>query len=148
MLADDTTPSREHDYLYVAAGMSGLRVYDITMPDAIAEMGALGLGGSARDVDVTSQMNPPGTDDYALVANDLAGVQVIDVTDPLNPTLRGAAPAAGATRVFVDVQQLDRFIDEQGNELKENSHPGIQVLSRAEIVSILSTDIGGCAAGP
>jgi hypothetical protein len=99
-------------------------------------------------VDVTSQMNPPGTDDYALVANDLAGVQVIDVTDPLNPTLRGAVPAGGATRVLVDVQQLDRFIDEQGNQLKENSHPGVQVLNRAEIVTILSTDLGGCATGP
>jgi hypothetical protein len=148
VLADDTTPSREHDYLYVAAGMSGLRVYDITIPDTIAQIAALGLGGHAMDVDVTSQMNPPGTDDYALVANDLAGVQVIDVTDPLNPTLRGTVPAGGATRVLVDVQQLDRFIDEQGNQLKENSHPGVQVLNREEIVSILSTDLGGCATGP
>lgn len=137
-----STPSREHDYLHVVAGAAGLRVYDITDPDQIVEVASLtGLGGNARDVDVASEMTPPGTDDYALVANDQVGLQVIDVTDPLNPTWVRNVPAMGARRVLVEVQQLDRFINEQGNELKENSHPGVSVLTRADIVRILSAAI-------
>ncbi len=142
--AAGSTPSREHDYLYVVAGTNGLRVYDITEPDNVVQVAAISdLGGSANDVDVASQMAPPGVDDYALVANSVVGLQVIDVTDPVQPTLLTTVGASGATRVFVDVQQLDRFIDEQGNELKENSHPGAGTMSRADIVRILSADIGG-----
>ena len=53
----------------------------------------------------------------------------------------GTDAAAGASRVMVEVQQMDRFIDEQGDQLKENSHPGIKLMSRHDIVRILSTDI-------
>ncbi|MFQ5491272.1 MAG: hypothetical protein ACE5GE_11165, partial [Phycisphaerae bacterium] len=138
------TPSREHDYLYAVAGAAGLRVYDITSPDAIVQVAALtDLGGDAVDIDVASQMAPPGVDDYALVANAELGLQVIDVTDPLNPNLLTTVGPGGATRVLVDVQQMDRFIDEQGNQLKENSHPGAGTLSRSDIVRILSADLGG-----
>lgn len=140
--ADDTTPSREHDYLYVAAGASGLHIYDITNPDAIQEVAALtDLGGSALDVDVASEMAPPGVDDYALVASGQAGLQLIDVTDPGNPQWLTTLDAAGAARVLVDVQPMDRFVDEQGKQLKENSHPGVGVLTREDIVRILSVDI-------
>ncbi|MFQ5495941.1 MAG: hypothetical protein ACE5EX_11235, partial [Phycisphaerae bacterium] len=138
------TPSREHDYLYAVAGAAGLRVYDITDPDAIVQVAALtDLGGDAVDIDVASQMAPPGVNDYALVANAALGLQVIDVTDPLNPGLLATVGPGGASRVLIDVQQLDRFVDEQGNQLKENSHPGAGTLSRADIVRILSADLGG-----
>jgi len=142
--ASGATPSREHDYLYVVAGANGLSVYDITEPDNVVQVAVLSdLGGNANDIDVASQMTPPGVDDYALVANSVAGLQVIDVTNPVQPTLLTTVGTSGATRVFVEVQQLDRFIDEQGNELKENSHPGAGTMSRADIVRILSADIGG-----
>jgi hypothetical protein len=141
VVADETTPSREHDYLYVAAGVNGLRIFDITAPDAIVPVAAVSLGGMAYDVDVASQMTPPGVDDYALVANGSFGLQVVDVTDPMNPSLLTTASASGADRILVDVQQLDRFLDEQGNELKENSHPGVEPMTREEIVRILAADI-------
>jgi len=138
VVAAGTTPSREHDYLYVAAGSAGLRVYDITVPDVITEVGSLAtLGGAALDVDVYSHMTPPGVDDYALIANDGVGLQVVSVSDPTAPTLLGPVAAPGARRVFVDVQQLDRYVDEQGVPLKENSHPGARAYSHAEIVRIL-----------
>jgi hypothetical protein len=140
--ADDLVPSREHDYLYVAAGDAGLHVFDITDPDEISEVASLAdLGGPAMHVDVASAMTPPGTDDYALVANGVLGVQMIDVTDPLNPELLATADATGAGRVFFEVQQMDRFIDEQGQLLKENSHPGIYPFTRADIVRLLTADI-------
>ncbi len=142
LVTDGVTPSREHDYLYVAAGASGLHVFDITQPDDIVEVAALtDLGGRALDVDVASQMNPPGVDDYALIANSDAGLQVVDVTDPRHPALVATVGSAGVSRVVVEVQQMDRFIDEQGHLLKENSHPGARALSREDIVRILSADI-------
>ncbi len=140
--ADDTTPSREHDYLYVAAGSAGLHVLDITAPDAITEVASLTSLGAASDVDVASDMTPPGVDDYAIVSAGNSGVRIVDVSNPREPVLVGTLTASGASRVFVDVQQLDRFLDEQGNPLKENSHPGAGTLGHGDIVRILSADIG------
>jgi hypothetical protein len=82
-------------------------------------------------------------DDYALVANGELGTQLVDVTDPRNPVFVKTVDPIAASRVFVEVQQMDRFIDEQGNPLKENSHPGVGTMSRADIVRILKADIGG-----
>ena len=115
------------------------RVFDITLPDAITQVGSLAAsqGGSALDVDVYSHMDPPGVDDYALIANSGGGLQVVSVSDPRAPALMGTVTAPGALRVFVDVQQLDRYVDEQGVLLKENSHPGARAYSRAEIARIL-----------
>ena len=142
---DSTTPSFEHDYLYVAAGESGLHVLDITDPDIVFEVSAVtDLGGSVVSVDVASQMSPPGVEDYAMIANETSGLQVVDVTDPTNPVLVDALSAPGASDVFVEVQQMDRFLDEEGNELKENSHPFIKHFRRSHIVRILSTPIDDC----
>ncbi len=143
--ADDTTPSREHDYLYVAGGASGLYVFDITRPDAIDEVTAVNdLGGKVVDVDVASQLAPPGVDDYAVLANETLGMQLVDVTDPLAPLPLVTRAATGAKRAFVEVQQMDRFLDEEGNVLKENSHPFTRYFTRDEIVRILSVSIEGC----
>jgi hypothetical protein len=142
-------PSREFDYLYIAAGAAGLHVYDMTDPDSVYGVAAMtNLGGSVADVDVASQLAPPGVDDYAVVANETLGLQVVDVTDPLDPVMLGTVPdSPGATRVLIEVQQMDRFIDEQGNPLKENSHPFTGVFTRADIVRILSASID-CETAP
>jgi len=137
VLATGGTPSAEHDYLYVAAGDDGLAVFDISNPDSVLSLGTTALGGTALDVDVSSQMNPPGVDDYAMVANLSLGVQVVVVSDPTAPTLLNAT-GGGTSRVIVEVQQLDRFIDEQGTELKENSHPGAAAMGHADLVRMLS----------
>ncbi|MHC5112183.1 MAG: hypothetical protein ACYTHJ_20170 [Planctomycetota bacterium] len=140
--ADDQRPSREHDYLYVAAGSAGMHVLDMTDPDAIKAVASMAdLGGAAIDVDVVSQLAPPGVDDYAIIANNQLGLQVVDVTEPWNPLLVLTAGGTAGSRVLVEVQALDRFMDEQGRLLKENSHPGAGSLSRADIVSILSAPV-------
>jgi hypothetical protein len=145
--ATDTEPSREHDYLYVAAGPAGLHVFDVTEPDHVVTVAALSdLGGVVSDVDVVSQLAPPGTDDYAVLANEKLGLQLVDVNDPRDPVaIELALLSPGADRVLVEVQALDRFIDEQGNQLKENSHPFTEVFSRDDIVRLLSVaiDCGG-----
>ncbi|MHC4993143.1 MAG: GC-type dockerin domain-anchored protein, partial [Planctomycetota bacterium] len=141
--AKDGEPSREHDYLYVAAGAAGLHVYDITDPDAVEQVASVtDLGGVVADVDVSSQLAPPGVDDYAVLANETLGLQVVDVNDPHRPrTLRTVAGPVGASRVHVEVQQMDRFLDEHGHPLKENSHPFTGIFSREDIVRILSSSI-------
>ena len=139
---DGVVPSREHDYLYVAAGALGLHVFDISRPDAIEEVGTLSdLGGRVVAIDVVSQMSPPGTNDHAYLANEEYGLQLVDVADPRSPRLVATVDGPGISRVFVEVQQLDRFIDEQGNPLKENSHPGAGTISREDIVRILGADL-------
>jgi len=144
LAATDTEPSREHDYLYVAGGENGVFVFDVTRPDAIEQVANVtSLGGFAADIDVASQLAPPGVDDYAAVANADIGLQLIDVNDPRNPVVVGDVPDSNpCDRVFVEVQQLDRFIDEQGTQLKDNSHPFTGVFTREDIVRILKTDIG------
>lgn len=146
---DETTPSLEHDYLYVAAGTSGLYIMDITEPDNIFQTAALNnLGGVVNAVDVSSQMAPPGVNDFALLANSITGLQVVDVTMPTKPVFRGAMSALGASDVFVEVQQLDRFLNEDGVQLKENSHPFVRNFNRDDVVRILSTPIDDCCCGP
>jgi hypothetical protein len=144
-------PSREHDYLYVAAGGAGLHVFDITDPDRIEPVSQVtDLGGTVADVDVVSQLAPPGVDDYAILANEQLGLQVVLVNDPHDPLVIGTVPDSdGASRLLVEVQPMDRFLDEQGHPLKENSHPFTGVLSREDIVRILSASIDcetGCDA--
>lgn len=141
--ADGDVPSLEHDYLYVAAGAAGLHVLDMTAPDAIVAVAVVAApGGFATDVDVASRLAPPGTDDYAVIADAQRGLVVVDVTNPRAPIDLGAVPgAAPATRVFVEVQQLDRFLDEQGTPLKENSHPFTGTFDHATIVRLLRASI-------
>ena len=142
VVATDTEPSREHDYLYVAAGNDGIVIYDIANPDNVYEVSSVILGGIAVDLEIVSQLAPPGVDDYVVVANETLGLQMLDVSDPLNPIAIGTVPDKnGITRVFVEMQQMDRFLSEQGDTLKENSHPFTGTLSRQDIVRILSTSI-------
>jgi hypothetical protein len=141
VVATETEPSREHDYLYVAAD-SSLDIYDITDPDGIYLVSNVDLGGLLSDVEVVSQLAPPGVDDYAIVGNIMYGLQMVDVTDPLAPVAIGTIPVDGGVYdVLVEVQQMDRFLGEHGETLKENSHPFTGTLTREDIVRILSAPI-------
>lgn len=140
-LTQNDTPSREHDYLYAVAG-DQLHVFDITEPNNIEKVSQLDLEqGSAKDIDVFSQPAPPGVDDYAYIASEGNGLTLVAVDDPTAPQLMQSYAADGAFKVHVDVQELDRFLDEQGNELKENSHPGARPFNRDEIVKMLKADL-------
>ena len=141
--ATSVDESREHDYLYVVAEGNGLHVFDMTLPDNIVQVAALpNLGTSPTDVVITSEPGPPGVDDIAYVADFQDGIHVLDVNDPTQPVYLGTSPSAiNPTRILVEGQQLDRYLDEQGNTLKENSHPFITTFDRAAIVRILRATI-------
>ena len=74
------------DYTYLADGAAGLKIYDVSDPDAPALVGSYDTPGEARDVAIAG--------DYAYVADGSAGVQVIDVVDPAMPRLVGSCPTA------------------------------------------------------
>ena len=66
-------------YEYVAAGLAGLKIYDVSDPANPALVGACDTPGNAQSVKVQ--------DGYAYVADGAAGMQVIDISDPTNPTI-------------------------------------------------------------
>jgi peptidoglycan/xylan/chitin deacetylase (PgdA/CDA1 family) len=66
-------------YEYVADGLSGLKIYDVSNPSAPTKVGACDTPGTAQGVSVQG--------DYAYVADGSAGMQVVDVTDPAHPTI-------------------------------------------------------------
>ena len=72
----------EGNYAYVAAGYAGLRVIDLTQPNAPREVGAFLTLSYTTGVAVQGH--------YAYIAAnqqspEARGVYVIDVTDPRNP---------------------------------------------------------------
>jgi hypothetical protein len=78
---------------YVADGVGGLRLFDLTDPGSPAPLGSLPplAGGSALAVEVI------GTRAY--VANGDPGVQIVDVSDPALPVELGSFDPAGVTSI-------------------------------------------------
>ena len=76
-------------YEYVADGLSGLKIYDISNPSAPTLVGACDTPGNAQGVVVKG--------DYAYVADGAPGMQVVDVNDPAHPAIvKTLATLAGA----------------------------------------------------
>ncbi len=63
---------------YIAAGVSGLQIVDISNPDSLFVVSFLDdMPGIARDIALR--------DNFALLANDNAGLTIIDIEDPEHP---------------------------------------------------------------
>jgi hypothetical protein len=75
------------NYAYVAAGVGGLIVIDISNPSNPVRVGGLDTLGGAVDVAVAGN--------YAYVADGGAGLQVIDISNPANPVLVGGIVTPG-----------------------------------------------------
>lgn len=66
------------NYAYIATGVSGLQIVDISNPDSLYVVGFLDdMPGYASDIALR--------DNYALLANDNAGLAIIDIEDPEHP---------------------------------------------------------------
>ena len=77
-------------YLYVADIAGGLRVIDVTTPEAPEEIGAMPVDGFYHSVEISGGLAYALGFEYATVPRGLSPVlRVIDVTDPISPTLRG-----------------------------------------------------------
>ena len=80
---------------YLADGLSGLRVIDVSVPGAPVELGAIDTPDRAFDVEVVNGL--------AYVADDASGLRVIDVSDPTAPVELGAIDTPGPFARDVEV---------------------------------------------
>ncbi len=83
------------NYAYVADGAAGLRVIDVSLPSAPAEVGFYDNPGTAYGVAVAGN--------YAYVSAGDAGLRVIDVSLPSAPTEVGFYDTAGIFAMGVAV---------------------------------------------
>jgi hypothetical protein len=74
-------------YAFLADGVNGLKILDVSDPNQPVLLGAYDTAGVAMAVDVVG--------DYAYLADPSAGLQVINVQDPTRPILRGACSISG-----------------------------------------------------
>lgn len=75
------------NYAYVAAGLGGLRIVDVSNHAAPVIRASRALPGNANDVVVVGH--------HAFVAAGTAGLQIVDVTDPLQPSVAGSVSTGG-----------------------------------------------------
>lgn len=83
------------DRAVLAAGRTGLRIVDISMPSLPVLLATLDTPGRARDVALLG--------DYALVADGLAGLQIVWIGDPAQARIATSVPVPGDA-MAVDVE--------------------------------------------
>ena len=79
-----------NQFLYLADGPAGLRIFNIDNPAEPVELGGVDTPGSALGVVVLGE--------YAYVADGEAGLRVINILDPLLPAEVGAVDTPGEAR--------------------------------------------------
>jgi hypothetical protein len=104
-------------YAYVAAGLGGLQVVDVSNLFVPFIAGSLGLPGNANGVQVA------GTLAYLAVGD--AGLAIVDVRNPAHPALLATLPLAG-TAMNLAVRPGLAFValDTAGLEIVDVSNPG------------------------
>jgi hypothetical protein len=90
------------NYVYLANGSDGLRLYNIANPAQPVSVGNANNGGSAENVVVSGN--------YAYLANYTDGMRIYDVTTPSNPVSVGNAPAGAGTTYGVAVSGTNIFV--------------------------------------
>ncbi|MDH6098425.1 hypothetical protein NWP21_06125 [Anabaenopsis sp. FSS-46] len=75
------------NYAYIANGLGGLQIIDISDPANPTFTGVYNTIGDAEGVQVVGN--------YAYVADGSAGLQIIDISDPANPTRTGVYNTTG-----------------------------------------------------
>jgi hypothetical protein len=94
---------------YVADGLNGLQIIDISTPSSPALLGNCPTIDSARGVHVVSP--------YAYVADEEAGLQIIDISDPANSSIVGTCDTPGSSRDVV-VQGAYAYVADMNSGLQ------------------------------
>ncbi|MGH7163232.1 MAG: hypothetical protein ACREID_07095, partial [Planctomycetota bacterium] len=138
-------PSAEREYLYLV-GTEGnssngiLLKMDVGVLDMPALVGRRRTVNDPRAVRLASVFQAPFLKQYAVVAGRGNGdVEIVDVTArvaelPQAGAIDGVGPAVG---VDVEAMPLDRLVGFDGKPLKDVSHEGARLFTRAEIDRIL-----------
>ncbi len=69
------------NYIYVADGYRGIKIFDRTNPDSIVLLSRLDTQGEARDIELVNTVERR----FLIVADLDGGLRVIDVTNPASP---------------------------------------------------------------
>jgi hypothetical protein len=101
---------------YVASGDAGLRVIDVSNPDAPAEIGFFDTPDFAAGIDVVAGL--------AYVADESAGLRIVDVSDPTAPVEVGFFDTAGTAEDVTVVGSLAYVADgDLGLRIVDVSNP-------------------------
>ena len=109
-------------YAYIADGADGLRIVDVSDPQAPTAVGRCDTPGSAADVSVCGS--------YTYVADGDAGLQVIDVSDPAHPVIVRALQLPSAARrlcfssgrVLADFESTAGLVVSNGTMALDTAH--------------------------
>ncbi|WP_017444946.1 Ig-like domain-containing protein [Gayadomonas joobiniege] len=126
------------DYVYIAAGSSGLIVVDISDKQNPKEVASLDLEGDSSDVKVLG--------DYVYLATGSSGVQVINVSEPTQPVFVTQLDTNGNA---VDMAMQNNYLyvvsGEGGLEILNIEQPNLPfIVSRLDnLGNLLSVDVSG-----
>ena len=137
---DAGTPSLEHEVLFVADGAAGMRWFDVSDATAPGGGGTLPLAAPVTDFRAVNAFEPPANKLYVYAALGGAGCAIVDWSDLEAPVVIDTLPIPVTSGVDVERIQLDRLVDEEGNQIKDTSHDGARTFTRAEIERILGAD--------
>jgi hypothetical protein len=122
--------------LYATSADGGLRILDVSDPQAPREVGAYDALPRANDVFVSGSR--------AYVTSSTSGLWVIDVGDPSNPTVLGRSDSYGNySRVYVSGQHAYVAADDDGLRVIDVSDPSAlrEVAVRAPLIGAGVNDV-------
>lgn len=102
-------------YAYVAAGGSGLRIYDVGEPSSLSETGFYKTSGEALSVAVVGH--------YAYVAVAQASLVILDVANPAKPVAVGSHKISGLVRRVLAKDRYMFVIGSAGLNILDVSDP-------------------------
>jgi len=139
-LGDENTASMEHEYLWLADGFGGLKVFSIGDPENPILITKKVSPLPVYDVAVCNAFEPPYNMLYAFAGIGQGGTAVIDFSDIRHPVTAGRIDVKVVRGIVVERVQLDRYVDEDGVQIKDTSHDGARPLNREEMERILGVD--------
>ena len=124
------------DFAYVAADAAGLKIVDVSNPQAPVIVGSLVMPGRAQDVNARGSL--------AYVACGQAGIQVVDVSSPASPAIVGAVATPGAVYQVSLTGNLVCAVDSSGVlRVADVSNPQSPVLVGSKVVGANSVSAEG-----
>ena len=134
---DQDTPSMEHEYMWVADGFGGLKVFSINEPENPELVTKKVSSLPVYDVAVCNAFEPPYNTLYAFAGIGQGGTAVIDFSDIRHPVSAGRIDVKVLRGIVVERVQLDRYVNEDGVQIKDTSHDGARPFNRTEMERIL-----------
>ena len=133
-------PSLEREYLYVADGL-GLQIFDVSIPSEPALVTTFADVGVVSDVLVANAFEPPLNKAYLYAGLGDRGCAVVDVSAVRAPAVLATLPLAVTHGIDLERVRLDRLVDEDGRQIKDQSHDGARPFRRDEMERILHAPI-------